>query len=242
MPSYPQAQIKRIQNRLFQLGFDPGHIDSTWGRRTQAAVRRFQDSKGLIIDGIVGPITYKALFNENMPNANSWRDASLVWFQEARRLKGVSEVPGAVSNLVILNWETDLGIPYGGDDIPWCGLFVAHCIGATLSTEALPISPLAARGWLKFGSECEPALGAVLVFWREDERDLSKGHVGFYAGESANGKSFFVLGGNQSDKVGFAWISKSRLLSARWPASAPAKTTGPIVVTPDSEILPQNEA
>ncbi len=53
--------VSALQFRLQQLGFDPGQIDGQFGVSTQAAVKAFQQSKGLLADGIVGPSTAAAL-------------------------------------------------------------------------------------------------------------------------------------------------------------------------------------
>jgi uncharacterized protein (TIGR02594 family) len=87
----------------------------------------------------------------------------------------------------------------------------------------LPNNPLGARQWIKFGQKTAPQVGAVLVFWRE-KRDGFKGHVGFY--EAEDDEAFHVLGGNQSDSVNLTRVAKSRLLGARWPASAAALARG----------------
>lgn len=50
-----------VQNALERLGFDPGKIDGKNGPNTQKAVREFQASASIAIDGIVGPETRKAL-------------------------------------------------------------------------------------------------------------------------------------------------------------------------------------
>jgi len=50
-----------IQQRLKQLGYAPGPTDCVFGLRTEAAVKQFQEDKGLIMDGIVGPQTWAAL-------------------------------------------------------------------------------------------------------------------------------------------------------------------------------------
>lgn len=50
-----------IQNTLLKLGFKPGLADGLWGRRTEDAVRAFQESRGLTVDGKVGPRTLRAL-------------------------------------------------------------------------------------------------------------------------------------------------------------------------------------
>jgi peptidoglycan hydrolase-like protein with peptidoglycan-binding domain len=59
-PSKGQA-VKRLQERLRHLGFDPGPIDGSFGGRTEQAVKAFQAQRGLEVDGIVGPGTWAAL-------------------------------------------------------------------------------------------------------------------------------------------------------------------------------------
>lgn len=218
MPSKSKQTIQLIQHELARKGFDPGVIDGIWGRRTERAVRQFQQVKGLLADGIVGPITWKALFGNDSID-EEWDNPAIPWFQEARRLIGIKERVGPGNEPKIIEWAKSAGISYTDDDIAWCGLFVAHCISSTLADEALPANPLGARNWMRFGAPCSPGLGAILVFWRESQ-DSWKGHVGFYAGEDKDG-SFHVLGGNQSNSVSLARIRRDRLLDARWPASAP---------------------
>jgi hypothetical protein len=66
-----------------------------------------------------------------------------------------------------------------------------------------------------------------------------QGHVGFYAGE--DGSAFSVLGGNQSDRVSMARISRERLLGAYWPTTAPSAVQL-IQAAPATGALSQNEA
>jgi putative chitinase len=54
--------VKRVQQRLADLGFSPGAIDGAFGVGTEAAVMAFQRSKGLLADGVVGPNTAEVLF------------------------------------------------------------------------------------------------------------------------------------------------------------------------------------
>lgn len=53
--------VKMAQRRLEHHGFDPGPIDGDFGPNTEKAVKRFQRSRDLDPDGIVGPLTWKAL-------------------------------------------------------------------------------------------------------------------------------------------------------------------------------------
>src|SRR5580765_1466059 len=53
--------VHALQQRLSDLGFDPNGIDGVFGPGTEAAVRAFQQAKGLSVDGKVGPQTNAAL-------------------------------------------------------------------------------------------------------------------------------------------------------------------------------------
>jgi len=227
--------ILEIQQALNSQGYNPGPLDGIWGRLTMAAVKDFQSRNGLTADGILTEETAEKILAGRHATASS----GLVWFDEARRLMGTREVSGPGSNRAILDWATSLGIPYSGDDIPWCGLFSAHCIGATLGGEPLPTNPLGARKWQSFGTSlARPGEGAVLVFWRVSQAS-GLGHVGFYNGEDDD--AYHVLGGNQSDSVSIARVSKSRFLEARWPRSA-STLTGRVIRRNADGSLSDNEA
>lgn len=50
-----------VQDALLQASFSPGATDGIYGPKTEAAIERFQQSKGLAVDGIVGPNTSNEL-------------------------------------------------------------------------------------------------------------------------------------------------------------------------------------
>ena len=54
-------QVRRIQKKLEEQGFDPQGVDGIYGPKTFAAVLAFQLARGLLPDGEVGPQTAKAL-------------------------------------------------------------------------------------------------------------------------------------------------------------------------------------
>lgn len=62
-------EVSALQSRLTTLGFYNGAIDGDFGPLTEAAVIRFQQSRGLVADGIVGPSTLTAL-NSAQPPTN----------------------------------------------------------------------------------------------------------------------------------------------------------------------------
>jgi uncharacterized protein (TIGR02594 family) len=222
-------QVSKVQNALFIRGFLVGEVDGVWGRRTIAALKSFQTAEGLNPDGIFGPRTAAKLF----PFNGDARDEPLLpWMAEAQNLKGLKEYPGPGTNSELIRIADELGIDYASDDIAWCGLFVAHCIGATLPDEPLPSAPLRARSWAKFGAATAPRVGAVMVFWRETPTS-GKGHVAFYVSETPT--QYVVLGGNQGDSVNETAYSKERFISARWPITAGPLGGGRAIV--QSEII-----
>tara|TARA_A200000113_G_scaffold182363_1_gene168496 strand:+ start:1744 stop:2283 length:540 start_codon:yes stop_codon:yes gene_type:complete len=130
---------------------------------------------------------------------------------EALSLYGVREISGDRNNPVILSWAKEIGgwigRFYTGDDIPWCGLFIA--VAASRAKFPFGQKALSARAWLTWGQEAVyPSLGDVLVFARG-----GGGHVGLYVGEDYT--HFHVLGGNQSNEVNIMRIKRDRLLGAR---------------------------
>jgi len=138
---------------------------------------------------------------------------------EAVKNLGVKEVVGKVHNPIILQWAKDLKLDkfYTNDEIPWCGLFVAHCChSAGLNVVN---KPLWALSWSTWGNEVkEPMLGDVLTFKRD-----GGGHVGIYVGEDTT--HFHVLGGNQGNAVSVSRIAKNRLFKARrtaWKIAQPS--------------------
>ena len=54
--------VVQVQEALHIYGISPGSIDGVYGPRTEQAVREFQASRGLAVDGIVGPDTTRALW------------------------------------------------------------------------------------------------------------------------------------------------------------------------------------
>ncbi len=55
------AAVVELQRKLAAHGFSPGPMDGVLGPGTEAAVKSFQKSKGLVPDGVVGPKTWAAL-------------------------------------------------------------------------------------------------------------------------------------------------------------------------------------
>lgn len=53
--------VSRLQNRLGELNLYTGPVDGVFGGQTEQAVIRFQRQANLVVDGIVGPTTWRLL-------------------------------------------------------------------------------------------------------------------------------------------------------------------------------------
>ena len=55
------SEVKYLQESLIKLGYNAGTIDGIFGSKTETAVKLFQKSQGLVVDGIVGNNTWAAI-------------------------------------------------------------------------------------------------------------------------------------------------------------------------------------
>ena len=65
------SDVKGLQEALTQLGFYNGRIAGGYGSGTISAVKSFQKSRGLKVDGIFGPSAYKALTGQSANTSSS---------------------------------------------------------------------------------------------------------------------------------------------------------------------------
>jgi N-acetylmuramoyl-L-alanine amidase len=102
--------VSQLQQNLNSLGYWSGKVDGIFGILTQNAVIRFQKAKGLKVDGIVGPATYRALNIGSVSRAStgrfSQRDIELLAklvYAEARGEPYMGQVAVAATVLNRLN-------------------------------------------------------------------------------------------------------------------------------------------
>jgi uncharacterized protein (TIGR02594 family) len=226
--------------RLTAQGVYRAADDDSHGRGVIAALKAFQVKRHLAVTGKADTATVLALRTTDGDPVSP--PAEPVWMREARRFMGLKEIAGPASNPTILNWAKAVGGWVAGyfnnDDIPWCGLFMAHIMGATLPDEVLPSNPLSAKAWATFGRPLNvQSLGSVLVFNRE-----GGGHVGLYVGETMT--AYRVLGGNQTNSVSLTWVAKERLAvnGIRWPMTVTPPIGIRVMLKPDGMPLSTNEA
>ncbi len=72
-PQMYGEDVKEVQRKLNNLGYNCGSVDGYFGKNTESAVRKYQKAKGLVVDGIVGPATWKRLFGTSSSGDNNTR-------------------------------------------------------------------------------------------------------------------------------------------------------------------------
>lgn len=60
-PGAEGPRVRQLQDDLVALGYSTGGVDGKYGPATERAVRAFQTSSGLVVDGVAGPATLAAL-------------------------------------------------------------------------------------------------------------------------------------------------------------------------------------
>lgn len=164
--------------------------------------------------------------------------AGPIWYEKAKKNLGVREIVGPKHNSLILRWWDSIKATFKDDETPWCAGFV----GAMLEESGIKSTRSAmARSYQRWGvSLKEPAVGAIVVFWRGSPKSGS-GHVGFIAGRDQAG-NLMVLGGNQGNAVTVKPFEKDRLVGYRWPSGVPLPKSGRLPIVKSDGKLSQNEA
>ncbi|MDX1810363.1 MAG: peptidoglycan-binding domain-containing protein, partial [Gammaproteobacteria bacterium] len=67
LPFMRGEDVLQLQRRLQDLSYlQDGQIDGIFGLNTSNAVKKFQQAKGLTIDGVVGPMTWNEVFTKSV--------------------------------------------------------------------------------------------------------------------------------------------------------------------------------
>ncbi|ADY55259.1 gamma-D-glutamyl-{L}-meso-diaminopimelate peptidase I [Syntrophobotulus glycolicus DSM 8271] len=111
--------VAEVQALLKQRGFDPGPVDGIFGTKTEQAVRRFQNARGLSADGIVGPLTYQALQATSAPSTYTVQPGDSLYLISSRF--GISLGALMAANPGVSSYDLQIGqrlnIPAAGGDI-----------------------------------------------------------------------------------------------------------------------------
>lgn len=95
------AEVKAVQQKLADLGFDLGLIDGIYGNKTRAAVRQFQTDRNLAVTGVVDDRTYAAI----MAASHSPAESDLIPGDETTPAEGVMGTGASAETDTDLDWD-----------------------------------------------------------------------------------------------------------------------------------------
>ncbi len=214
--------VKEIQLALSRFGY-PLKGTGYFGGATDAAVSAFQRRAGIEADGVVGPVTARALDQARDITPHVPEEVTRpLWVTYGISTIGTKERPGSGDNRVIIDWARDEGgdiaAAYTHDSIPWCALWANHILTKTgfKGTETLWALDFAnVRKW-----PCTKLAGPAVGAFAPMKRD-GGGHITVVIGKDQHG-NVMGLGGNQSDEVNITPFATSRLNQGfYWPMGAP---------------------
>jgi peptidoglycan hydrolase-like protein with peptidoglycan-binding domain len=133
-------RLQRVFARTKALG--PDSVDGVFGPQTEQAVKDFQQSEGLVADGIVGPTTWAQLppYREASPTLQAGSFGPVVAMLQGALKTGFS-YSGPIDGIfgpdmvaIVRGYQTDSGLPVSGvvDEPTW--MTPAGAAGATLES------------------------------------------------------------------------------------------------------------
>jgi len=181
--------VSALQQRLLELGFDPGRVDGIFGTNTDRALREFQRNVGLADDGTCGPATFKALARL----ARTVVGGAPHTMREQERIRSAG--PGLAGKVVVI----DAG--HGGADLGITGnglteAHVAEDLAARIEGRlaAVGVRAYLTRGRLA-GTQAPPDDDARARFANQADADLVVSlHVDGHVNPSAQGVATFFYG------------------------------------------------
>jgi peptidoglycan hydrolase-like protein with peptidoglycan-binding domain len=137
--------VKRLQRVFIRMKvMSPGDLDGTFGPKTDIAVKDFQQSEGLTVDGVVGPITWSHLnpYREASPALEAGSLGPVVAMLQGVLKTGfgytgaIDGVFGPATEAVVRQYQANSGLPVTGmmDEQTW--MAPAGAAGATLESLA----------------------------------------------------------------------------------------------------------
>lgn len=104
-------EVRKVQQKLKNLGYYTGNVDGIFGTQTQSAVRRFQRDKGLSVDGIVGPKTLAALGITGSGSGQYSNNDIYLWQRSLRRRRVGNLTRAGHIGAVVLNRVSHSSFP-----------------------------------------------------------------------------------------------------------------------------------
>jgi len=208
------AEVTKLQEQLKKLGYFSGKATGYFGSATKTAVKKFQASKGVAVDGIVGNQTSKILFNSGTSSRSALSREQLKKVQTALKNQGlykgkIDGIFGKLTNSAVKQFQQKNGLSATGT--------IDAATEAKIT--ALAASAVPSRG---AASAAKTAAGKnakieMLDWWKEANKVFSIGTTAKVT-DVGTGKSFKIVrtyGGNHADCEA-ATSEDSKIIKSIW--------------------------
>jgi N-acetylmuramoyl-L-alanine amidase len=164
--------VAALQSRLTEMGFDCGRVDGIYGPRSAAAVKEFQQSVGITVDGKCGPETIIGLLR--LTRIVSGGAPTAMRENAVQRNRG----PALANKVIVINPDGDNSLVYD----------------VALRTEGRLLA-LGASVFLTRGNSNNPTESDRIAFTNQSNADLMISlHVDNYKNEVAHGVATYFYG------------------------------------------------
>jgi len=208
------TEVTKLQEQLKKLGYFSGKATGYFGSATKTAVKKFQASKGVAVDGIVGNQTSKILFNSGTSSRSALSREQLKKVQTALKNQGlykgkIDGIFGKLTNFAVKQFQQKNGLSATGT--------IDAATEAKIT--ALAASAVPSRG---AASAAKTAAGKnakieMLDWWKEANKVFSIGTTAKVT-DVGTGKSFKIVrtyGGNHADCEA-ATSEDSKIIKSIW--------------------------
>ena len=170
--------VAALQSRLTEMGFNCGRVDGIYGEMTEAAVKEFQKSAGVKVDGKCGPATIIALLR--LTKIVSGGAPAALRESAAQKNRG----PALANKVIVLD-------PGSGEDEAEIVYDITRRIEGRLLA-------LGASVFLTRGTQNNPTEAERIAFTNESSADLLISlHVDRHTNPQARGVATFFYGSDQ---------------------------------------------
>jgi hypothetical protein len=196
--SQDSNSIKLIKSRINEIyGPTLDASSPTFGDSTAAQIKRFQQDRRLLVDGVVGQLTWTRLFEPpQIPSQVTASTLALRALEVARTQLGVREATGHNDGAAVESYLRSVGL---GKGYAWCASFVYWCYSQ--AAKALVVgNPLTQTGgvldhWARTRGQkvSVPQVGDIFIM----DFGEGKGHTGLV--KEVRGSMVVTIEGNTND-------------------------------------------
>jgi peptidoglycan hydrolase-like protein with peptidoglycan-binding domain len=182
------ASVIKLQQLLQRAGISPGSIDGQFGPGTQSAVIRYQVSRGLSADGIVGPQTWSALESNKAPVSGTTGTGPVSSGNGTTRQQILQIAESQIGTTEGYNNDNPYSSYWGRNHESWCADFVSWVYshaGVNMNNAWCPGIEAHLKSDGNWKGKSNPQPGDIVLFdW---DGDGVPDHVGIVKGVNSNG-------------------------------------------------------